>query len=445
MMHGLFAVGMIHVVVGLDNGLALQPPMGYNTWNDLGCRRMSEAAVKEVADKLVSTGLKAAGYNFLNLDDCWHATERDNVTKRLRGDPVRFPSGMKALGDYLHGKGFKFGIYTDRGSKTCAGRPGSLNNEDLDAQTFADWGVDYVKEDNCHASPKGPNNKDVLFAQFGAFRDALNRTGRPIFFSVCGGGDQRPWNDISHIATDPRGGTQLANSWRITPDVTGDFSLQYAALTDNGLVDAAGVGGFNDPDMLLGSTKGATRRLPETWSRTQFSIWAILMAPLLLGSPPGILSTFDLQTYTNAEVLAVNQDSLLKQGAIVEKSSLPFLPGSHIIWARNLSDGSAAMVVVNSGWITRNITCGEACWKGLPFKFGTVLAVRDLWTHGPAHVATAVAGTPYSVRVEGEGASRMFKFTPKSASSLEPSGNGSTAPGTAAISMNRMTTESVLI
>jgi len=409
----------IRVAVGLDNGLGLRPPMGYNTWNDLGCSRMSEERIKKVAQTLINTGLQAAGYNYVNLDDCWHAADRDNVTNRLQSDPVRFPSGMKALGDYLHSKGFKFGIYTDRGSKTCQGLPGSLNYEVLDAQTFADWGVDYVKEDNCHSST-GANDKDTLFAQFGTFRDALNKTGRPIFFSVCGGGDNLPWADLTYFATDPRGGPQLANAWRVSPDVVEDISLQHASLSDGFLADVAGKGGFNDPDMLLGSTKLATRRLSEEWSRTQFSVWAILMAPLLIGAPPGDLSAFDLQTYTNTEVIAVNQDPLLKQGEIIEKWGVPFMPLSSTVWARNLSDGSAAVLLINSGPFGRNLTCSEVCWSRLPFKSGTELSVRDLWAHVVSDVPTAIAGKPYSTRVEGWGASSMFRFIPTLHSGREP-------------------------
>merc|ERR1719389_1215657 len=136
----------------------------------------------------------------------------------LQADAVRFPSGMKWLGQQLHRMGLKFGIYTDRGSRTCQGRPGSLGFEELDARTFAEWEVDYVKEDNCHAS-SGPNDLGTLFRQFGTFRDALNRTGRPIFFSVCGGGDNLPWADLTYFATDPRGGQQLANARRVSPDI----------------------------------------------------------------------------------------------------------------------------------------------------------------------------------------------------------------------------------
>jgi len=384
---------------------------------------MTETNVRHVADALVSTGLNAAGFEFVNLDDCWQADTRNSTTGRLEGNPERFPSGMKALGDYLHKNGFKFGIYTDRGSKTCAGYPGSFDHEELDAQTFADWGVDYVKEDNCHASD-GANDLDSLFAQFGKFRDALNKTGRPVFFSVCGGGDQLPWNDIRYYAKDARGGAKLANSWRITPDVIGTFTLQDAALTDAGLAEYAGPGGFNDPDMLLSSANAATRELSVKWSRTQFSVWSILMAPLLIGGPPEKLDPVDIETYTNAEVIAVNQDTLSQQGKIVDKSGIVFLPHSNTIWARNLSDGSVAMVFVNEGEFTRNVTCADKCWSGLPFKKGTRLAVRDLWAHALAAGVhsdgpTAIAGTPYSAFVGGFGESRMFKLTPVAQASVQ--------------------------
>jgi len=403
------------VAAGLDNGLGLNPPMGYNTWNDLGCHDVSETNIKAVADAMVSNGLKTAGYEYVNLDDCWHAKERDPSTGRLQPDPKRFPSGMRALGDHLHSKGFKFGIYTDRGSKTCAGFPGSLDHEELDAQTFADWGVDYVKEDNCHSS-SGADDKDTLFKQFGLFRDALNKTGRAIFFSVCGGGDQWPWTDISYYATDPRGGRTLANAWRISPDAIGKITMRDAALTDSApeVVAASGPGGFNDPDMLLGSTDGATRQLSMELSRTQFNTWAILMAPLLMGSPTAKLSNYDLETYTNQEVIAVSQDKLLQQGTVVQKSALGPLPAAWptLVWGRNLSNGSAALLFVNTGFSRGNITCGAPCWSQLPFQPGAELQVRDLWEHGAAAVPTAVAHKDFAVEVDGFGSSKLFKFAP---------------------------------
>jgi len=205
---GVLAGVLARVSTGLDNGLGLLPPMGYNTWNDMGCSSISEANVKAVASAMVTRGFLAAGYEYLNLDDCWMAHTRD-ANGRLQGDPDRFPSGMKHLSDYVHAKGLKFGIYSDRGSKTCQGRPASLGSEAVDAQTFAAWGVDYLKEDNCYSST-GPNDRDQLFKEFGLMRDALNATGRPIFFSVCGGGDNHEWNDITYYATDPRGGASLA-------------------------------------------------------------------------------------------------------------------------------------------------------------------------------------------------------------------------------------------
>jgi len=179
-------LALVKLGESLDNGLSQAPPMGYNTWNDLGCKNMNEANIKAVANTLVDSGLRDAGFVYLNLDDCWMAPNRD-ASGRLQGNPETFPTGMKALADYIHSKGLKFGIYSDRGSATCQGLPASLGSEELDAQTFAEWDVDYLKHDNCHSST-GPNDKDQLFKEFGLMRDGLNATERPIFYSVCGGG-----------------------------------------------------------------------------------------------------------------------------------------------------------------------------------------------------------------------------------------------------------------
>jgi len=341
----------------------------------------------------------------VNIDDCWSAINRDGKTGRLVPDPVRFPSGLQALGDELHKRGFSFGLYTDRGSRTCAGHPGSLGSEDLDAQTFAEWGVDYVKEDNCWSST-GANDKDVLFKQFGLFGDALNRTGRPIFFSVCGGGGQVPAANLSYYATDSRGGGRLANSWRISSDCINWFTCQKAYRVAAELGSVAGPGGFNDPDMLLGSSPGSARGLSQAQSRTQFSIWAILMAPLLIGSPVGSLSSYDIETYSNAEVIAVNQDPLGKQGFVLTEAH------SHVVWGRELADGAWALVFQNEGWFrTAEVACEDECWAKLPFAPNTTLQVRDLWAKGPAERNVAVAGQAYSVSVPRNGASIMLKIS----------------------------------
>ena len=187
----------------------------------------------------------------------------------------QFPSGMANFSRVIRSKGLKLGLYTDRGTKTCAGRPGSFGFEQIDAVTYAGWNVSYLKEDNC-----GPNNVASAIKQFGMMRDALNRTGRRIFFSVCGGGDQLPWANLSWFATADGAGAALANSWRIAPDSTNWGSSVHAFTIDATLARSAKPGGWNDPDMLLSSSRPATRRLSPEQSRTQFSLWAILVSCL---------------------------------------------------------------------------------------------------------------------------------------------------------------------
>ena len=190
---------------------------------------------------------------------------------------------MANFSAYVHARGLKLGVYTDRGTRTCAFKPGSYGSERVDARQYAEWQVDYLKEDNC-AAPGGANNRTEALYRFGLMRDALNATGRPIFFSVCGGGDQLPWNDLSYYAQPPFGAA-LANSWRIGPDAVERFTTLHALDIDKKLAAAAGPGGFNDPDMLLTSAPGAARKLGAPQSRTMFNIWAVLAAPLLIGGP----------------------------------------------------------------------------------------------------------------------------------------------------------------
>lgn len=409
-MTGVFAMlALLAPTAALDNGVGILPPLGYNTWNALGCSGMSEASVRAAAETLVKTGLRELGYRYVNLDDCWQDPNgRDPWTGEIRPDLTRFPSGMKGLADYLHGTGLLFGIYTDRGLLTCAGRVGSLGHVMQDAQTFASWDVDYVKEDNCYSST-GPNDEDMLFYQFGLFRDALNSTGRSIFFSVCGGGSQLPLANLSYYATDPRGGKNLANAWRVAPDCVEWLTCRWGSAVASRLYDVAGLGGFNDPDMLLASSKGAARRLTPKHSRTQFSLWAILMAPMLIGARLELLDSFDLETYSNSEVLAVSQDALGRQGMMLaQQPSIFEFPFS--VWGRPLGDGSWAVLFLNDSPILMTISCDADCWAKLPFAAGTRLHVRDLWTHGEADRPLATVGVPYSVDVPSWGASVMLKF-----------------------------------
>lgn len=398
---------------GLDNGVGLLPPMGYNTWNDLGCS-VTEDHIRQRADMMVERGLLKAGYTYLNLDDCWQAPARDSLTGRLQGDLTRFPSSIRNLSDYIHAKGLKFGIYTDRGYSTCANRPGSYGHEVLDAQTFADWGVDYVKEDNCNTR-SGSLAKPELFERFGMFRDALNSTGRPIYFSICCGGGVLPWANLSFVATDPRGGKTLGNSWRIHADCDEWYTCFQGARVDSNLPELAGQGGFNDPDMLLASGGLSVRRLLPEESRTQFNVWAILMAPLLIGSAFESMSEWDLETFLNEEVIAVNQDPLLKQGFVVKENWSIF--GYTWVWARPLSGSSWALVFQNNHiFFPSRVVCDSQCWANLPgLARGSRFDVRDLWKHAPADVPVAVAGEDYSVQLPRGRCSAMFKLSPSPA------------------------------
>lgn len=297
------------LVRSLDNGLARTPQMGYNTWNDFRCEGLSAAAVKEIADRIVDLGLDKLGYKYLNIDDCWsRELSQDGL---LIEDPVAFPDGMKAIVDYVHGRGLLFGIYTCRGTRTCAFRPGSKDLEHHHASQFAAWGIDYIKEDSCFAS----NKHQQAFGEYGTMRDALNETGRPIFFSLCG------WN-----AWYAPQGARLANSWRIAPDCDEWANVYVAIRTNEPLAAFAGPGGWNDPDMLVGSNPAAAVSFSPQQVQTQFSMWAVMASPLLIGSCVLKMPASDLATYSNEEVIRINQDPLGVQGTAVWSNCPLFSP-----------------------------------------------------------------------------------------------------------------------
>lgn len=220
--------------VALDNGVGLVPAMGYNTWNDFRCSpEMNAAAVMALADKMVELGLDKLGYRYLNLDDCWQKEEL-GPSGELLPDPAAFPSGIKPVADYVHSRGLLLGIYSCRGWKTCAFRGASSGHERLHARQFAEWGVDYLKHDSCFAS----GSHGIAFSQYATMRDALNATGRPILYSLCG------W---SHWYAPE--GARLANSWRISADCDEWANVYVAVRTNEQLAKYAGPGSFNDPDM----------------------------------------------------------------------------------------------------------------------------------------------------------------------------------------------------
>jgi alpha-galactosidase len=334
----------------LDNGLARTPPMGWNTWNRFGCD-VSEQLVQQTADAMVNSGMKSAGYQFLIVDDCWQVGRDSSGT--LLADSARFPSGMKALAAYVHKKGLRFGIYTDAGSQTCEGRPGSLGHEQQDARTFASWGVDYVKEDWCHAEGLSAP------VQYAKFRDAIRFSRRKMVFSICEWGSTRPWSWAPWIG----------NLWRTTGDIKDTWASMLSNLDANAqYADVAGPGAWNDPDMLEVGNGGMT----DDEYRAHFSLWAIMAAPLIAGNDVRDMTAATREILTNREVIAVNQDELGTQG----KRAAEIAPGLEI-WARPLKGDGSAVVLFNRTEAEATIAVQ---WTQLGLSPGKA-KVRDLWAH----------------------------------------------------------------
>ncbi|CAG8561301.1 12429_t:CDS:10, partial [Cetraspora pellucida] len=304
----------------LDNGLGKTPPMGWNSFNYFDCV-INETLIKEVADGMVDHGFLKAGYKYLNIDDGWSNDYR-NESGYLLPDPDAFPSGMKVLVDYVHSKGLLFGIYADAGLTTCVKRPGSLNYEKKDAQVFAEWEVDYLKYDNCDNMGL-PAMDRYKASHKDKMRDALNATKRPIYFSICEWGENKPF-----LWAPP-----IGNSWRTTQDIKANWTSILTILdTQRNITNYAGPGGWNDPDMLEIGNGNLT--LDE--QRSHFSFWAALKAPLILGfdirNPPPDAKDMAL----NTEIIAVNQDPLGVSVNIVEHNKY------YEIWTGPLSDGYVA-------------------------------------------------------------------------------------------------------
>ena len=308
--------------------LAPTPPMGWNSWNKFGCN-VSDKLIREMADAVVSSGMQAAGYQYVNIDDCWQVSRDASGT--IVADPARFPSGIKALADYVHGRGLKLGIYTDAGTGTCEKRPGSLNHEVQDAKTYASWGIDYVKIDWCNAEGLDPE------VQYAKLRDALANSGRPIVFSICNWGVKTPW----------RWGPATGNLWRTTGDINDTYErMSLIGFGQNGLEKFAGPGHWNDPDMLEVGNGGMKR----DEYRTHMALWAILAAPLLAGNDLRNMSSDTKELLLNSEVLAVDQDVKGVQGHRVWEE------GPLEIWVKPLADGSHAVGLFNRSESATNMT-----------------------------------------------------------------------------------------
>jgi alpha-galactosidase len=343
------------------SNLASTPPMGWNSWNKFGCN-VSEDLVRQTADALVASGMKDAGYQYVVIDDCWQI-ERDG-RGNIVADPKRFPSGMKALADYVHGKGLKFGLYSDAGTKTCGGRPGSRGYEFQDARQYAVWGVDYLKYDWCNTSTQDARSS------YETMRAALDASGRAIVFSICEWGKSKPW----------LWGKEIGNLWRTTGDIQdrwqgiknwrpGDccnYGMTDILDQQVGLETFAGPGHWNDPDMLEVGNGGMTA---EEY-RAHFSLWAILAAPLIAGNDLRDMKPEIREILTRNEVIAVDQDAAGSQGRRVHKD------GNLEVWSKTLRDGSRAVVLFNRG--TDNSEIGVS-WEDLGYPAQLSAKVRDLW------------------------------------------------------------------
>uniref|UniRef100_A0A7S4T9C2 Alpha-galactosidase n=1 Tax=Alexandrium monilatum TaxID=311494 RepID=A0A7S4T9C2_9DINO len=315
--------------LGLDDGLAATPPMGYNTWNDLGCEALHEKSLREIAAKLKRLGLLDLGYRYFNVDDCWMRRSRNSATGHFDVDLRVFPSGMRAFGDHIHSLGFKFGLYTSRGYATCVGRQASLGREAIDAKDFAAWGVDLLKNDGCYdpdcgtkinhpwsgSGVCGSKDRKKTIQKYEKMERALNKTGRPIVHAICG---WQPW--YAPV------GRSIGHMWRISADVRDWLGVYEATRIMEQLTEFHGPHGWNDPDMLLGSSKGSSLTVTPVQARAQFSLWAVMGAPLIIGASVLNMSHYDLVTYSNAEAIRVNQDPLGMAGQLVQ-SNCPAYPG----------------------------------------------------------------------------------------------------------------------
>jgi alpha-galactosidase len=340
----------------LENGMARTPPMGWNSWNKFQCD-VSETLIKQMADAFVTTGLRDAGYVYLNVDDCWQGAR--DAQGLIGPDTGRFPNGMKALAAYVHARGLKFGLYSDAGTQTCAKRPGSRGFEQNDARQYASWDVDYLKYDWCNTDGQ------TAESAYGAMRNALVKTGRPIVFSICEWGQSQPWTWAASVG----------NLWRTTGDigqcwekkackaewVTGVMNILDLQV---GLEEYAGPGHWNDPDMLQ-----VGNGLTDTEDRTHFSLWALLSAPLLAGNDVRHMSDATRETLTNREVIAVDQDPLGIQGHKVRDD------GAEEVWAKPLVGGAMTAILLNRGDAPVRV---KVAWTELGWPARSV-AVRDLW------------------------------------------------------------------
>jgi len=352
----------------LENGLAQTPAMGFNNWNSTHCRaEFNDQMVRGIADLFVSKGLKDAGYDYVNIDDCWAESSRDG-SGNLVPNRTRFPNGIKAVADYVHGKGLKFGLYTSAGTKTCdsQGFPGGIGHERQDAALFASWGVDYLKYDNC-----GDHLGQSAQQRYTAMRDALRDTGRPILFSICEWGSNSPWDWAQGVG----------NSWRTTGDIEDNYGSMLNIFKSNVQRSTDSQrGAWNDPDMLEVGNGGMT----DTEYRSHFTLWSMMNAPLLIGSDLRTASAATYAILTNRDVIALDQDSLG-----VQATELSSTNGLHVL-TKPLDNGDVAVALFNETGSTATIgTTAAAASLGN----ATSYRLTDLWSKAVTTTSGAISAS----------------------------------------------------
>ena len=426
------------VVHSLNNGVGLTPPMGYSSWNDCASE-VTEERIKNITTHLISTGLAAKGFVHVNVDEGW-LLSRNKTTGELIEDRAKFPSGMKALGSWIHnqnvpgkGKIMKYGLYTCRGTCQCSTqqyqeKPGGQGYESQDSAWLADAGADYLKVDSCC----GSQDHQTAFNDYSKWRDGLNSTSRPVYFSLCG------W----HTWYAPKGGG-LGNSWRIAGDGTNWGALSNCINLNSQLTQYASPGAWNDPDLLQGTGVGSNDKatnpsgcynaetIPQAknWyqtelqGRAQFSMWSIMSAPLLISADVGQVSQFSLNTWGNVEVIDISQtfhQGGPYQGQRLVGGDLNFSAtgdggwtgSGHNVWGKKLPGDDFALVFVSNEDVPTNVTCDVDCFSLLGVNTAQSYTVRDVWLHSNTKdvVKAPMTFTVHHVPIHG-GVS-MFRFSP---------------------------------
>jgi len=361
--------------------IAKTPPMGWNSWNKFGCD-VSEDLIMQMADEMVSSGMKKAGYEYIVIDDCWQVDRDENGEIVI--DKTNFSHGIKYLADYIHSKGLKFGIYSDAGTKTCQNRPGGRGHEYQDARTYARWGVDYLKYDWCNTNTQNAE------ASYSTMRDALYSAEHPVVFSLCEWGTSKPWEwakDVGHL-------------WRTTGDIVDRWDSMMAIVDkEKDLAKYAGPGYWNDPDMLEVGNGGMTT---EEY-KTHFSLWCMLAAPLMAGNDLGNMSPQTKKILTNKDLIEIDQDSLGKQGFCYRDN------GNYEIWIKKLRNDEKATCLLNRSDEVKTVQVDfdmllkakDDYWSSDSYNLKDY-KVYDLWEHEDVKLKQNIITIkipPHSVKV----------------------------------------------